>query len=339
LGDLKIHILYVEDNPDDQLILRHSLKENMPINFDLTTVDTGTEGLNELEKHRFDQVILDYKLPDMTGIEFLQELQKRHIKIPIIFVTSKGSEKIAVDAMKLGVRDYIIKGEIDSKHLIESIKEILIESSLPESVDIETAKHITTIFDKHPTIQIESTSALTSKPKSEIPITKLVSTLRNLAEINILEAEPSRSVVACPDCGYTTTTTLYLECPECESTQMNKEEALEHFDCGHIDFRTNFDKGEGSLVCPKCGKKLKVIGVDYRKIENWYRCSNKHFFGQPNFKFECSKCNRRFTLEEANLDMLHHYKLTKSGRQMLKLSVKATELTAKSQQKKSLQKS
>ena len=337
MGDLKIRILYVEDNPDDQLILKHSLKENMPINFDLTTAATGTEGIKKLEKHRFDQVILDYRLPDMTGIEFLQELQKRHIKTPIIFVTSKGSEKIAVEAMKLGVQDYIIKGEIDSKHLIESIKEILIKSSLPETVDIETAKHITTLFDKNPTIQIESTSTLTSKPKSEIPTKKLVSTLRNLAEINILEKEPSRSVVACPDCG--SPTALYLECPECESTQMNKEEALEHFDCGNIDFRTKFDKGEGSLVCPKCRKKLKVIGVDYRKIENWYRCSNKHFFGQPNFKFGCSKCNRRFTLEEANLDMLHHYKLTKSGRQMLKLSVKATELTAKSQQKKSSQKS
>jgi len=332
LDDLKIRILYVEDNPDDQVILQHSLKEKMPINFDLITVDTGTKGLKKLEKENFDLLISDYRLPDMTGIELVKELKKKHVKTPIILVTSKGSENVAVEAMKLGAQDYIVKEDLASKRLIDSIKNILMASSLPETVDIETAKSIATLFDKNPTIQIESTSTLTSNPKSEIPVEKLVSTLRNLAEIDIVEEEPSRSVIACPDCG-SLTATLYIECPECESTQMNKEEALEHFDCGNIDFRTKFDKGESRLVCPKCGKKLKVIGVDYRKIENWYRCSNKHFFGQPTFKFACSKCNGRFPLEEIRIDMLHHYNLTKSGSQLLKLGVKATELTEKSQDK------
>ncbi|MGD2066182.1 MAG: recombinase zinc beta ribbon domain-containing protein, partial [Candidatus Bathyarchaeota archaeon] len=102
------------------------------------------------------------------------------------------------------------------------------------------------------------------------------------------------------------------------------------------DFRSKFEK-DGVLVCPKCGKKLKVIGVDYRKIENWYRCSNKHVFGQPNFKFECSKCGGRFSLEDTRIEMLHKYNLTDSGRQMLKLGVKATEITGR-QDKKTSQK-
>jgi CheY-like chemotaxis protein/predicted RNA-binding Zn-ribbon protein involved in translation (DUF1610 family) len=332
LADSEIRILYVEDNPDDQLILKRSLRENMPINYDLITVDTATKGLTKIEKETFDLLLLDYRLPDMTGIELIQELKKKQVKTPIILLTSKGSEKIAVEAMKLGVRDYIVKEDIGSQCCIDSVKETLLKSALPETVDLETAKSIATLFDKNPTIQIESTCTLRSKPKSEIRTEKLFPTLKNLAEINIVEAEPSHSVVACPDCG-TLTTAIYLECPECESTQINKEEALEHFDCGNIDFRSKFDKGEGILVCPKCGKKLKVIGVDYRKIENWYRCSNNHFFGQPNIKFGCSKCNRRFSLEEAKLDLLHQYKLTKSGRQMLKLGIKAAELTEKIQPK------
>jgi CheY-like chemotaxis protein/predicted RNA-binding Zn-ribbon protein involved in translation (DUF1610 family) len=337
LDNLKIRILNVEDSPDDQLILKRSLKEKMPINYDLVAVNTGTKGLKKLEQENFDLLISDYRLPDMTGIEFVKQLQKKHINIPIILVTGKGSENIAVEAMKLGVRDYMNKEEIGSNRLVESIKEILLESSLPETVDIETAKAIIALFAKKPTIQIDSTSTLTSDPKSEIPAEQLASTLRNLAELKILEEEPSRSVIACPDCT-SVTSTLILECPECESTQMTKEEALEHFDCGNIDFRSKYDKGEGSLVCPKCGKKLKVIGVDYRKIENWYRCPNKHVFGQPNFKFACSNCGGRFPLEETRIDMLHNYNLTDSGRQMLKLGIKATEITGKSQQKKSRQK-
>ena len=326
MSELKIRILHVEDSADDQLILKRSLKENMPINYDLVAVDTGTKGLTKLEKENFDLLISDYRLPDMTGIEFVKQLKKKQNKIPIILATGKGSENIAVEAMKLGVRDYINKEEIGSKRLVESIKEIMLASSLPETVDIEAAKTILALFSKNSTIQIESTSTLTSDPESEIPAEKLASTLGTLAEIKILEEEPSRSVIACPDCE-SATSTLVLECPECESTQMTKEEALEHFDCGNIDFRSKFEKDEGTLVCPKCGKKLKVIGVDYRKIENWYRCSNRHVFGQPNFKFACSKCGGRFSLEDTRIEMLHKYNLTDSGRQMLKLGLKATKIT------------
>jgi CheY-like chemotaxis protein len=298
----------------------------MPISYDLVAVDTGTKGLTKIEKENFDLLISDYRLPDMTGIEFVKQLKKKQNKIPIILATGKGSENVAVEAMKLGVRDYINKEDIGSTRLIDGIKEILLVSSLPETVDIEAAKTIIGLFAKNSTIHIESTSTLTTDPKSEIPAEKLASTLGTLAEIEILEQEPSRSVIACPDCQ-SATSTLILECPECESTQMTKEEALEHFDCGNIDFRSKFEKDEGVLVCPKCGKKLKVIGVDYRKIENWYRCSNNHVFGQPNFKFECSKCGGRFPLEDTRISMLYNYNLTDSGRQMLKLGVKATELT------------
>ncbi|MFA5363680.1 MAG: response regulator [Candidatus Bathyarchaeia archaeon] len=334
---MKIRILHIEDNPDDQLILKRSLTEKMPTKFELTATDTAAKGLAKLEKENFDIIILDYRLPDMTGIEVVKQLQKKHNKTPIILVTGKGSENIAVEAMKLGIRDYMNKDEIASTRLIDSIKEILLASALPETVNIETAKAILDLFAKNPVIQIESTNILTTNPESEIPTEQLVPTLKSFAEIKILEEEHSRSVIVCPDCDVVTST-LYLECPECESSQMTKEEALEHFDCGNIDFRSKYDNGEGRLVCPKCEKKLKVIGVDYRKIENWYKCSNKHFFGQPNFKFGCSKCSGRFTLEETRIDMLHNYKLTTSGLQMLKLGVKATQLTEKSQDKKASQK-
>ena len=122
---LKLRILYVEDDPNDQLIMKHSLEKNLPIDYDLTTASTGQEGLNEVEKKKFDLLLLDYMLPAMTGIELLSELQKRKVYTPIIFVTSKGSEKIAVEAIKLGVIDYIVKDEIGTNRLINSITEII----------------------------------------------------------------------------------------------------------------------------------------------------------------------------------------------------------------------
>ena len=61
----------------------------------------------------------------MSGIELLSELQKRKVHTPIIFVTSKGSERIAVEAIKLGVIDYIVKDDIGTNRLIDSITEII----------------------------------------------------------------------------------------------------------------------------------------------------------------------------------------------------------------------
>jgi CheY-like chemotaxis protein len=115
----------VEDDPNDQVIMKHALEKKMKVDFELTTVSTGAEGLKEIEKKKFDLLLLDYMLPAMTGIEFLNELQKRKIYTPIIFVTSKGSEKIAVEAIKLGVIDYIVKDEIGSNRLVDSITEII----------------------------------------------------------------------------------------------------------------------------------------------------------------------------------------------------------------------
>jgi CheY-like chemotaxis protein len=123
--NLKLRILYVEDDPNDQLIMKRALEKNLPMDFDLTTANTGQEGLKEAEEKKFDLLLLDYMLPGITGIELLNELQKRKVTTPIIFVTSKGSEKIAVEAIKLGVIDYIVKDEIGTNRLVDSITEII----------------------------------------------------------------------------------------------------------------------------------------------------------------------------------------------------------------------
>ncbi len=310
--------------------MKHALEKNLHLDYDLTTVSTGEEGLNEVEKQKFDLLLLDYRLPAMTGIELLNEFQKRKITSPIIFVTSKGSEKIAVEAIKLGAIDYIVKDDITTNRLIESIHEIITKASLPTEVDVETANQIAKLFEESSIIQTDVVATLNSAPKSNIPPEKMVSALNKMAEVGILKAEPSRSVVACPSCG-SVTASLRLKCPDCGDVQLRKGEALEHFPCGHVDFGSQFDKGEGELVCPKCKKKLKMIGVDYRRIKSWYKCSHNHFFGQPTTGFNCYSCKKDFTKEDALLEMLQEYQLTDKGKDMLRLGLLGQEQTGKDQ--------
>jgi len=70
---------------------------------------SGQEALNWLGLHDVDLLLLDYQLPDMTGREVVESLARSGRTLPFVLVTGRGDEKIAVEVMKLGARDYVVK--------------------------------------------------------------------------------------------------------------------------------------------------------------------------------------------------------------------------------------
>lgn len=78
---------------------------------DVVSVATGREGLEALSAVATDLILLDYRLPDMDGLEFMRSLRERPVSIPVIFVTTADSVELAVQAMKLGAEDFIQKQE------------------------------------------------------------------------------------------------------------------------------------------------------------------------------------------------------------------------------------
>jgi diguanylate cyclase (GGDEF)-like protein/PAS domain S-box-containing protein len=101
-------ILIIDDNEDDQQLYRRALKN---LNgFTLFSAFTATEGLKNALTLNPSIILLDYKLPDMDGLEFLEKLiQVRTNEIPVIMLTGEGNEPVAVEAMKAGASDYIVK--------------------------------------------------------------------------------------------------------------------------------------------------------------------------------------------------------------------------------------
>jgi DNA-binding NtrC family response regulator len=75
----------------------------------ITVAYNGQEGLNALEKTNIDVVILDIKMPGMDGIETLREIKKKHPLVEVIMLTGHGSTETAVEGMKLGAFDYLMK--------------------------------------------------------------------------------------------------------------------------------------------------------------------------------------------------------------------------------------
>ncbi|MEM2925651.1 MAG: response regulator [Methanocellales archaeon] len=106
LGELR-KILLVEDNEDHMILIKKVLIDKL----DVDCAMTGKEALKKLVEHQYDMILLDYKLPDISGIEVLTNLKQKGLNIPTIIITGAGSEEVAVEAMKLGAMDYIVKSK------------------------------------------------------------------------------------------------------------------------------------------------------------------------------------------------------------------------------------
>ncbi|MBO9316941.1 MAG: response regulator, partial [Chloroflexus sp.] len=76
---------------------------------------TAKSGLERLRARLPDLILLDLQLPDMNGLDFLRILTQEGIDVPVILMTAHGSEMIAVEAFRLGARNYLIKPFSDNE--------------------------------------------------------------------------------------------------------------------------------------------------------------------------------------------------------------------------------
>jgi len=138
--------------------------------------------------------------------------------------------------------------------------------------------------------------------------------LEELAKEKLLERYDVDEVVECPRCNSGRDLRDRYLCLFCDSTKLQKGTLIEHYDCGHVDFVERFSRVEG-LACPKCDRPLKLIGTDYRRLENIFRCENcKKDSSVPKIVHNCSKCNFQFNHEEASLRRVYGYKFVEDFR-------------------------
>ncbi|HSM88112.1 MAG TPA: sigma-54 dependent transcriptional regulator [Candidatus Limnocylindrales bacterium] len=100
------NILIVEDEPRMRRLLEISLGEE---GHTIQVVEDAETGLKALRKDTVDLVLTDLKLPGMNGLDFLQEAKKINPAVPVVVMTAYGSVETAVEAMKAGASDYVLK--------------------------------------------------------------------------------------------------------------------------------------------------------------------------------------------------------------------------------------
>ncbi len=115
-------ILVVDDSASALALSRQVL---VNLGFQVTCLKSGTEALDWLANNPASLVLLDFRLPDMTGRDVIGALAERGVRVPFITMTAHGDEKLAVEMMKLGALDYLVKDHVFAEMLPTVVRQVL----------------------------------------------------------------------------------------------------------------------------------------------------------------------------------------------------------------------
>ena len=118
----KPKVLLIEDSPGDARLLRVFLAEAPGAGFDLEHVDLLSTGLNRLAQGGIDLVLLDLSLPDSLGLETFAKAHAGAPQVPIIVLSGLDDESLAIKTVHEGAQDYLVKGQVDSRLLVRSMR-------------------------------------------------------------------------------------------------------------------------------------------------------------------------------------------------------------------------
>lgn len=139
-------ILIIDDDATICMMLQGLLKRK---SYDADVVFSAGEAIKKLEKHKFDLVVSDFRLPDFDGLELLQKIKNLLPQIPVIIMTSYADIRTAVNAIKMGAFEYVTK-PLNPEEIL-----LLIQSALEKADEKEEEKNTQLHFVKG-----ESSSAL-----------------------------------------------------------------------------------------------------------------------------------------------------------------------------------
>ncbi|MHC5109978.1 MAG: sigma-54-dependent transcriptional regulator [Planctomycetota bacterium] len=134
---MSVRILIIEDEQLIRWSLRQKFEEQ---GYHVEEAETGIEAVEALDGTFFDLIMLDYKLPDMTGLDILREIRKTDSDVVVIMMTAYSTIESAVEAMKLGAHDYITK-PFDMDQLLRTVAKSLETTKLRREVR-ELRRHI-----------------------------------------------------------------------------------------------------------------------------------------------------------------------------------------------------
>lgn len=152
-------ILIIEDEKNIVELLKYNLEKN---NYSTDYAYDGREGLRLFEKNKYDLILLDLMLPEISGLELCKLMKKEDENIPIIMLTAKSRESDKIDGLNLGADDYITK-PFSVKELLARINALFRRIDIKDRKDIENYGNIRINYDKYEVRKNEEVVDLTLK--------------------------------------------------------------------------------------------------------------------------------------------------------------------------------
>jgi len=116
-----LKILLIEDSETDARLIREYFTSHEESQFQITVAQRLSDGFGKLKTEKFDILLLDLSLPDSAGLGTVKKVTAISPDIPIIVLTGMKDEQIALQSVKAGAQDYLVKDQLNSELLIRSI--------------------------------------------------------------------------------------------------------------------------------------------------------------------------------------------------------------------------
>ncbi len=179
-------ILVIDDSVE---MIKHLTEYILPA-FDYKTISApdGQSGLTLIREQHPDLIMLDYNLPRMTGIDVLQQMAQESLITPVILMTGYGSELSAIEAFRLGAKDYLIK-PFTVDEVVDTISRALIEMRLLHDKEAlaEEARRLRVELDRH-TQEMRTLSTIGKAVTSLLSVEKIMKLVMD-AVIDLTEGE------------------------------------------------------------------------------------------------------------------------------------------------------
>jgi CheY-like chemotaxis protein len=117
-----MRVLLVEDNPADARLFREALKDVTANSFELVHVERLGKAVDRMRHDQFDVLLLDLSLPDSHGLDTVARAHDKAPNIAIVVLTGMDDEALAVEALRKGAQDYLIKGQTDGRLLVRAMR-------------------------------------------------------------------------------------------------------------------------------------------------------------------------------------------------------------------------